>query len=78
MQVYGVALLASMLHCNCDREASHLVVHILDKPKCDSLHRIALPLQLCQQVYVGCTCGVQGPAYVEAPLPQLLLWGQQV
>ena len=46
-----------------DVAIAHLVVHILDQPEGHSLHWVALLLKLSQQVYVGCTCGMQRAAF---------------
>ena len=59
-----------------DVAAAHLVVYILDQPKGDSLHWVALLLKLCQQIYVGCTCGMQWAAYDKVPLLELFLQRQ--
>ena len=51
----------------------YLVVYILDQPKRDSLYCIALLLELCQQVYVGRTGGMQGSSDEEVSLLELFL-----
>ena len=53
--------------------ALHLVIDVFHQPKGNSLHCIALLLQLPQKVYVCCAGRMQRPAYREPPLFQLFL-----